>query len=580
MVLLTLAALALLAGRQPAFAADAATRPAAAPKPDLTVAPDVRENLPPVSPEAAIAIADRTPEVREQRRRHPDLRPDNVTLYRGSENWGISYLSGDNRLVDVTVDGHNGEVVEAWQGTQAAWVMARGHKGYFGGAFDEWYVWLPMCLLFVAPFFDPRRPFRMLHVDLLVLLGGFGVSHFFFNKGEIGTSVPLVYPVLSYFLVRMLVAAFRPRRTGEPLVPFVPAAVLVAGIVLLGGFRVGLDVVEGKVGDVGYASAIGATRIQEGQPLYADSGKNDQHMDTYGPVNYLAYDPFVRVWKPSQQEIQAPDDYELPAARVAALVFDAFTVLGLFLLGMRLRRGREGRLLGLALAYGWVSFPYTLFPLMSNSNDTLIPMLLVYALLALSSPPARGMLVALASAAKFAPLALAPLFATGRGEARTRSWVSFTMTFLLVGLLAVVPFIPVEGGWHVFWDQTMGFQFGRQSPFSIWGQNPGLDPLLAVVKLAVVALGVLVAFVPRRRDALQVAALGAAVLLATQLTAIHWFYLYIVWFAPFLLVALFGEYSTARGGRAREPVPQRSRCRDRARARARAGRRALAPATA
>ena len=335
---------------------------------------------------------------------------------------------------------------------------------------------------------------------------------------------------------------------------------LVAGIVLLGGFRVGLDVVEGKVGDVGYASAIGATRIQEGQPLYADSGKDDEHMDTYGPVNYLAYDPFVRVWKPSQQEIQAPDDYELPAARVAALVFDAFTVLGLFLLGMRLRRGREGRLLGLALAYGWVSFPYTLFPLMSNSNDTLIPMLLVYALLALSSPPARGMLVALASAAKFAPLALAPLFATGRGEARTRSWVSFTMTFLLVGLLAVVPFIPVEGGWHVFWDQTMGFQFGRQSPFSIWGQNPGLDPLLAVVKLAVVALGVLVAFVPRRRDALQVAALGAAVLLATQLTAIHWFYLYIVWFAPFLLVALFGEYSTARGRARRSPCPQRSRC--------------------
>ena len=277
-------------------------------------------------------------------------------------------------------------------------------------------MWLPLCLLFVAPFFDPRRPFRMLHVDLLVLLGGFGLSHFFFNKGEIGTSVPLVYPVLAYFLARMLVAGFRPRRTGEPLVPFVPAAVLVAGIVLLGGLRIGLDLTEGKVGDVGYASAIGATRIQTHQPLYKDSGKDEPHFDTYGPVNYLAYDPFMRIWKPSQKEIEAPDDYELPAARAAALVFDAFTVLGLFLLGLRLRRGREGRLLGLALAYGWVSFPYTLFPLMSNSNDGLISMLLVYALLALSSPPARGALVALAGAAKFAPLALVPLFATGRGR--------------------------------------------------------------------------------------------------------------------------------------------------------------------
>ena len=93
-------------------------------------------------------------------------------------------------------------MIEAWQGTQADWVMARGHSGYFGKQFEAWYVWLPLCLLFLAPFFDPRRPFRMLHLDLLVLVGGFGVSHFFFNRGEIGTSVPLVYPVLGYFLVR------------------------------------------------------------------------------------------------------------------------------------------------------------------------------------------------------------------------------------------------------------------------------------------------------------------------------------------------------------------------------------------
>jgi hypothetical protein len=45
------------------------------------------------------------------------------------------------------------------------------------------------------------------------------------------------------------------------------------------------------------------------------------------------------------------------------------------------------------------------------------------------------------------------------------------------------------------------------------------------------------------------------VLIATQLIAIHWFYLYIVWFAPFVLVALFGEYSTSRG-REREPLPE------------------------
>jgi hypothetical protein len=392
----------------------------------------------------------------------------------------------------------------------------------------------------------------MLHLDLIVLLG-FGASHFFFNKGEIGTSVPLVYPVLAYLLVRMLIAGFRPRRTEEPLVPFVPAAVLLAGIVLLGGFRIGLELTEGKVGDVGYASAVGATRIQEDKPLYVDSGSSDQHLDTYGPVSYLAYDPFVRVWKPTRQQIEAPEDYELTAARAAAITFDALTILGLFLLGAQLRRGRAGRLLGLALAYGWVSFPYTLFPLMTNTNDTLIAALVVFALLGLTSAPARGALIALAGAAKFAPLALAPLFASGRGAARLRSWAWFATTAGLVVVLTVLPVMPPDGGLRTFYDQTVGFQLSRESPFSVWGQNPGLDPLLWAVKAGVVALAVAVAFVPRRRDTLQVAALGAAVLIGTQLLAIHWFYLYIVWFTPFVLVALCGEYATAPAGVPRAP---------------------------
>lgn len=531
-----------------ALAAAPAAAQEGAPIGRLAIAPDVQAHLPPIAPKRALEIADRTPQVRGERSRHPDLRPDNITLYKGSGNWGISYLSGRDKLADVTVDGRTGRVIEAWQGTQAAWVMARGHHGYFGKRFDAWYIWLPLCLLFVAPFFDPRRPFRMLHVDLLVLLGGFGLSHFFFNKGEIGTSVPLVYPVLAYLLIRMLVAGFRPRRTGERLIPFAPAAYFLVAIVALTGFRVGLDLSDGKVGDVGYASAVGAWRIDHRKPLYVDSGVDDQHFDTYGPVNYLAYFPFVKALPPSDQEVNAPDDYNLASARAATIAFDLLTIAGLFMLGRRLRRGREGLLLGLALAYGWVAFPYTLFPLMSNTNDTLISMLVVFALLAITSAPARGMFTALAAAAKFAPVALAPLFATGRGdEPRARSWTWFTIAFVAVAAALVLPFIPVKGGFGTFWSQTIGFQFTRESPFSIWGQNPSLDWLLTIAKLGAAALAVGVAFFPRRRTTVQVAALGAAVLIATQVIAIHWFYLYIDWFLPFLLVALFCEYRTSRG---------------------------------
>jgi hypothetical protein len=37
-----------------------------------------------------------------------------------------------------------------------------------------------------------------------------------------------------------------------------------------------------------------------------------------------------------------------------------------------------------------------------------------------------------------------------------------------------------------------------------------------------------------------VAALAAAVIIAVQLPALHWFYLYIVWFLPLVLVAVLG----------------------------------------
>ncbi len=51
-------------------------------------------------------------------------------------------------------------------------------------------------------------------------------------------------------------------------------------------------------------------------------------------------------------------------------------------------------------------------------------------------------------------------------------------------------------------------------------------------------LALVVAFVPRRRSLAQVSALAAAVMIAVELAAEHWFYLYIPWFAGPLLVAL------------------------------------------
>ena len=56
------------------------------------------------------------------------------------------------------------------------------------------------------------------------------------------------------------------------------------------------------------------------------------------------------------------------------------------------------------------------------------------------------------------------------------------------------------------------------------------------------ALALVVAFVPRRRTVVEVAALGAAVLIALQISANYWLYSYIVWFFPLVAVALFAAH--------------------------------------
>ncbi len=124
--------------------------------------------------------------------------------------WTVSFTVDGVTEAEVLVDDATGDVNEVRTGPQVAWSMARGYKGAFGRIVNEPYVWLPLCFFFLLPFVEQRRPLRWLHLDLLVLLS-FSVSHYFFNRGEIFTSVPLVYPPLVYLLLRMawLVARFR-----------------------------------------------------------------------------------------------------------------------------------------------------------------------------------------------------------------------------------------------------------------------------------------------------------------------------------------------------------------------------------
>src|SRR5215210_6504812 len=361
-------------------------------------------------------------------------------LARGGR-WQVSWFLPPTRtrerreeIAPVLIRDSDRRVLEAWTGVQVQWPMARGYPGQFGRAVNAPWVWIGLCALFVLPF--ARPPLRLLHLDLAVLLA-FSVSYAFFGAANLDVSVPSAYPLLGYLLVRMVLVARRPPAP-PPRLRVGPGFLLLA-IAFLAAFRVALNLTDGNVIDVGYASVIGADRLTGGGPLYGAFPPDNPRGDTYGPALYAAYVPFEQLlpWSGTWDD--------LPAAHAASIAFDLGCAALLWLLGRRLR----GPDLGLLLAYLWMTYPFTLMVANSGSNDALVALLVLAAVLAASRPAARGAFIALAGLTKLAPLALAPLFVAFR----PRRVLASLAAIVAVLALALAPFDP-----GVLWDRTLGFQ--------------------------------------------------------------------------------------------------------------------------
>ncbi|MGI8624411.1 MAG: hypothetical protein ACR2NB_13235 [Solirubrobacteraceae bacterium] len=475
-----------------------------------------------------VATARRVGKVDAVLRRRPGAYAQAYLRDRG--RWQVSWFAPrpgpDAEIAQVTLSDRTGRVLEAWTGVQVAWTMARGYPGAFGATATALYVWLGLLGLFALPFL--RRPWRMLHLDLAVL-ASLSVSLAFFSHGRIGASVPLAYPPLLYLLGRLLwLAGRRGAGTGrQPLVLRIGPTSLLAGIAFLLAVRLGLQLVASNVIDVGYAGVIGADRLGHGSVLYGHFPLDNPRGDTYGPLNYLAYLPFELLWPWHG----GWDD--LPSAHAATAAFDLVCVALLFVVGRRSRSSTHG----LLLAYLWLAFPFTLLAANSGANDPLVGALVLGAVGLAGRPAMRGAVVAGAALTKLAPFGLLPLLAGSRRA-------GLAATAVLAALLGLVAIL--DGGLGGLWSRTVAFQAGRDSPFSIWGLYD-LRVEQHLVQVAAVALAVGVAFVPRRRDPVALAALAAAVLIAVQLGVSHWFYLYLVWFLPAAFVALLGRYEVSAG---------------------------------
>jgi hypothetical protein len=476
--------------------------------------------------------------------------------------WRVDVSSGRAGVVATgRVSDATGAVTEAWTGAQVLWPMGRGYKGLFGGRLiNSWPVWLGFCLIFLVGLANLRRPLSLRNLDLVALLS-FSVSLWFFNRGDIFTSVPLVYPPLLYLLGRCAWIGWRGRSPAESR-PVWPVWLLVAATFVLMGVRIGLNVYDSNVIDVGLAGVIGAGLISHHDSPYGNFPATDEqrnvlppHLDTYGPVAYEAYLPAFALFGWNGHYLLVPGAHgtwsEIPAAHFTAIALDVACLLLVALLGWRM----AGRRLAATLAFAWAAFPFTEYALSTNSNDALPPAFLIAGLILVAFPWARGGAVALSGWTKFGSLLLAPLWASypdglTKPKAKAMFAVGFLVaTYVVFWVLLLKPHHPLHAA-GVFYRQTIKYQLGRPSPFSVWDWRQyhaaGIPDLHRVqqaleVLVAVAAIGLY--FVPRRKTPLQLAALTGFLVLAFELVLTYWFYLYIPWFFPFVAVAVLAGHA-------------------------------------
>ena len=198
-----------------------------------------------------------------------------------------------------------------------------------------------------------------------------------------------------------------------------------------------------------------------------------------------------------------------------------------------------------------------------------MPALLIWGFFALTSPArARRLGRALGLDEVRVAARRAAVVGLSRGAARARRsrfvlW--FAVTTVLVFFVLFLEPSPLHAA-RVFFDRTVRFQIGRDSPFSIWdwGQYhakgmPDLKIVQYVLQVLLVVGALALGWWPRRRSPLRMAAFTGAVLVGFELVLTHWSYLYLPWFFPFVAMALIAPLPGARRSEPGRPKPGRGR---------------------
>jgi hypothetical protein len=460
----------------------------------------------------------------------------------------VSFSSGGRVVADVAVRG---------DGT-ADQIETFGR----GAPIGNWVAYEPGVLIALSLLFvlmaAVRPIWRLRNLDLLATLSLVGTV-ILLQHGFLSASVLVVLPGLGYLLWRCVRSALgggggasspstalfdelTARWSAAQRVRLLRMVLVTLGLVLV---MVGVG--SPSALDVAYAAMEGATAIVHGLLPYGHMPGDVIHGDTYPILSYALYVPIA--WIAPVQSTWDSIYGALAVASVAALATAAALLRAAS--GPRTRsvpRAPADEERGLRAAITWLSFPPLVIAVSSGTTDVVLAAMLTFAVVLWRRPAASMAVLAIAGWFKLAPFALVPVWlAPHRGRPLRRALaVLFAVS---AGTMALVVALGGLDGPSAM-AHAIAYQFDRGSLQSPWValDLTGLQPIGQAAVLALVA-GIVVRL--RRAPELaaepdRIAALAAAVLIALQLAANYWTFLYLSWVMPLVVLALLVEFAPTR----------------------------------
>lgn len=269
------------------------------------------------------------------------------------------------------------------------------------------------------------------------------------------------------------------------------------------------------------------------------AGSNTQAMESVSALSGQTTDARESGTGPAAMLIEAPmralfADY---SARAIAVFSHLVVLLGLVFVGRNLFGDTQ---LGLGMATLYLLLPCTAFDVEQVSH-VLPSALTVWALVAYRRPMVSGALLGLACGIMFFPVFLIPIWAAFYGR---RGIVRFGAALLLIGSVVCSAVALTAPEARTFFSQTIGTihpeMLAFETPQAVngfWMDSYQYYRIPVIISFFLLLMGL--TFWPRRKSVENLVCASAAVITATQFWYPEQGGVYVLWYLPLLLVAMF-----------------------------------------